>query len=326
MKPQGSTLTIDAGRGDPSSPEFFRPSWFGMTVVGRLSVFLGILAAALISSELFAQGSGRRPGTMGGGELSIPEGVRTQREVETRTGEMPYWTNPPAFARELFTFARVRYDKSPLGLRSRRTGGWTTDLPDSDINFSYRLQQMTAIRVEADGRILRLTDPDLNQYPFLFLSAPGALHVTEEEASALRKHLLNGGFLLMDDFWGEEEWQNCEEALARIFPDRRFAELPLTHPLYHGVFEIAAKHQNSNVRMGTDSERTGITWERPDGREVHHRAITDDEGRIMVLALHNTDTGDGWERENDNDYYFHNFSEKIAFPLGVNIVHYLLTH
>ena len=46
----------------------------------------------------------------------------------------------------------------------------------------------------------------------------------------------------------------------------------------------------------------------------------------MVLALHNTDTSDGWERENDNDYYFHNFSEKIAFPLGVNIVHYLLTH
>ena len=281
-------------------------------------------ASLVLAARVFAQG--RAPGAIGGGELVVPENVTSPREVETRTGDMPFWTNPPAFKKELFTFARVRYDKNFYAQRNRRTGGWTTDLPDSDINLSYRLQQMTSIRVEADGRILRLTDPALVGYPFLFLSAPGALDVTEDEARALRQHLLNGGFLLMDDFWGEAEWEQCAEAMAKVFPERKFAELPLTHPLYHGVFEITAKHQNANVRMGTDSQFTGVTWERPDAKEVHHRAITDDSGRIMVLALHNTDTADGWERENDNDYYFHNFSEKIAFPLGVNIIHYVMTH
>jgi hypothetical protein len=283
--------------------------------------------AAILPAVLLGQGSGRRPGAVGGGELRVPEDVKTAREVETRADvEMPSWTNPPAFSKELFTFARVRYDKNPFAMRNRRAGGWTTDLPDCDINLSHRLQQMTAMRVEADGRIIRLTDPELVNYPFLFISAPGALHVTEDEATALRKHLLNGGFLLMDDFWGEQEWENCEEALRTVFPDRKFFELPLTHPLYHGVFEISAKHQNANVNMGIRSERTGVTWEGEDGREVHHRGIADDQGRLMVLALHNTDTADGWEREGENDYYFHNFSEKIAFPLGINIIYYTMTH
>jgi hypothetical protein len=301
---------------------------FRTTLRSRAGAIALAFACALVpASILLAQGSGRRSGPIGGGELFVPEDVKTAREVETRTAEdMPSWTNPPAFKKELFTFARVRYDKNPFALRNRRTGGWTTDLPDCDINLSYRLQQMTALRVEADGRIIRLTDPELVHFPFLFISAPGALHVTDEEAAALRKHLLNGGFLLMDDFWGEQEWENCEEALRTVFPDRKFFELPLSHPLYHGVFEITAKHQNANVGKGTSSEHTGVTWEREDGQEVHHRGIADDQGRLMVLALHNTDTADGWERENDNDYYFHNFSEKIAFPLGINIIYYTMTH
>ena len=57
-----------------------------------------------------------------------------------------------------------------------------------------------------------------------------------------------------------------------------------------------------------------------------HAVILDGKGRLMVLATHNTDNGDGWEREGENDYYFHNFSEKIAYPLGINILFYVMTH
>ncbi len=264
---------------------------------------------------------------IGTGELELGPDVKTAREVETRTGDQPVWTNSPAFLKDVFTFARVRYDKRPPpGPWLPRTGGWTTDLPDSDINLAFRLQQLTSMRVDDAGRIIRLTDPELVDYPFLFLSAPGAIWFTDAEATALRKHLLNGGFLLMDDFWGEAEWENCATELKKVFPEREFFELPLSHPLYHGVFEIKAKLQCANLHLGTTSEQTGVTWERPDAHEVHHRAIVDDKGRLMVLALHNTDNGDGWEREGDNDYYFRNFSEKIAYPLGVNIVHYVMTH
>ena len=52
----------------------------------------------------------------------------------------------------------------------------------------------------------------------------------------------------------------------------------------------------------------------------------DDKGRIMVFATHNTDNGDGWEWEGNNHYYFEHFSEKISYPLGINIVFYVMTH
>ena len=46
----------------------------------------------------------------------------------------------------------------------------------------------------------------------------------------------------------------------------------------------------------------------------------------MVLAIHNSDVSDGWEREGENADYFALFSEPRAYPLGINIVFYLMTH
>ncbi|MFN0066258.1 MAG: DUF4159 domain-containing protein [Limisphaerales bacterium] len=284
-----------------------------------------LLASLLFASSVAAHAQERRGGPHRGGEIFVSEDTLTAREVPSRSTGFPDWTNAPSFAHDVFTFARVRYDKS-LHSGRRGSGGWTTYLPDADLNLSYRLQQMTALRVAPDGRLLRVTDAALRGHPFIFLSAAGSLNLGEDEVAALRRYLLNGGFLLMDDFWGEREWANCEAVFREVFPDRRFFELPLTHPLYHGVFEIKAKAQVPNVRMGIASEQTGVTWERQDAREVHHRGIEDDRGRLMVLALHNTDTADGWEREGESDYYFHNFSEKVAYPLGVNIIFYVMTH
>jgi hypothetical protein len=79
-------------------------------------------------------------------------------------------------------------------------------------------------------------------------------------------------------------------------------------------------------QYGTDSQYTGITWERPDAQEVHIRGIYDDKGRLCVIICHNTDNGDGWEREGDNEYYFREFAEKKAYPLGINIIFYAMTH
>ena len=59
---------------------------------------------------------------------------------------------------------------------------------------------------------------------------------------------------------------------------------------------------------------------------MHVRAMLDSKGRIMVIATHNCDNGDGWEREGEDDAFFHTFSERRAFPLGINIICYLMTH
>ncbi len=247
---------------------------------------------------------------------------RSARRFESHSTGTPVWTNTPGFERDVFTFVRVWYEHNRYGGR----GGWTTDHPDSDLNFSFRLQQMTSMKVDPDAWWIRLTEPELRDYPFIYIVEPGALSLDEREVIALRNYLLNGGFLMLDDFWGERDWRNVETVMRRVFPDRPFREIPLDHPIYQRPFLITEKGQVPNVHLGIESQFHGRTWEAPDAVEVHHRGIFDDQDRLMVIATHNTDNGDGWEREGENDYYFFNFSEKIAYPLGINIIFYVMTH
>ena len=60
--------------------------------------------------------------------------------------------------------------------------------------------------------------------------------------------------------------------------------------------------------------------------EMHVRAMLDDKQRPMIVAIHNSDVSDGWEREGENSVYFSQFSEKVAYPLGINIIFYFMTH
>ena len=221
--------------------------------------------------------------------------------------------------KDAFTFVRIIRDSKYVN----RGGPWTTDTPDSDLNLSFRLQQVTSIKVDPNGRYLRLTDPELVRYPFIYMVEPGSLSLNDEEVVALRKYLLNGGFLWVDDFWGEAEWEGMAEEIRKVFPDRKWVDLPLDHPLYHCVFDIKSKGQVPGMRVWATSH---VTWERPDAHETHHRVIFDDKGRIMIFATHNTDNGDGWEREGEDHYYFENFSEKISYPLGINVIFYVMTH
>jgi hypothetical protein len=199
------------------------------------------------------------------------------------------------------------------------------DAPDSDLNFSFRLQQMTSLKVNPDGLFLEITDKELFDYPFIYIVEPGRLTFTDEEIPILRRYLLNGGFLMFDDFWGEREWANFHEEIKRVFPDREPKDLPLEHPIFHCVYDLKSKPQVPGIDHVVGREGSEVTWERPDAKEPHYRGIFDDKGRMMVIICHNTDLGDGWEREGENEYYFRRFSEKEAYPLGINIIFYAMT-
>ena len=253
--------------------------------------------------------------------LSLAQNYR----YDYRAG-VPYWEPDAEFAEDVFTFVRIRWS-SGRGWRGRgRWGRWATDYPDSDLNFSYRLHQLTAMEVNPNGLILELTDPELFNYPFIYIVEPGSLRFTEDEVTALRQYLLNGGFLMVDDFWGEREWQNFEYEISRVFPNRVPEELPLSHPIFHAVFDLKEKPQIPNIGLALRGRSQGITWERYDAQEVHFKALYDDEGRMMAIICHNTDLGDGWEEEGVDKWYFHEFSEKKAYPMGINIVFYAMTH
>jgi hypothetical protein len=182
------------------------------------------------------------------------------------------------------------------------------------------------MQVNPAPKVIELTDPDLVNYPFIYIVEPGRMVFSEPEVEALRAYLLNGGFLMVDDFWGQAEWDNFYREIKRVLPDREPLELNIDHPIFHAVFELKEKPQIPSINVALAGQPYGITWEREDAQEVHYKAIYDDKGRMMVIICHNTDLGDGWEREGENEWYFREFSEKKAYPLGINIVFYAMTH
>ena len=252
---------------------------------------------------------------------------------EDRAG-VPDWKNNERFKQDVFTFVRLEYDSGYGGYGGfsggRRGGGgrWTTDWPDSDLNFSYRLQQLTSLKVNPEPISMRATDERLTDYPFLYMIEPGRLVFSEEEVVALRRYLMNGGFLMVDDFWGDSQWDNFYREIKRVFPDREPIELPIEHEIFRCVYRLKEKPQVPSIGAAQDGRPYGITWEEHGGdcRTVHYKAFFDDKDRMVAIICHNTDLGDGWEREGLDPWYFHEFSEKKSYPMGINIVTYAMTH
>jgi hypothetical protein len=259
--------------------------------------------------------------------VAVAQYRRGRREIDPSTidrGGVPEWKNDERFKHDVFTFVRVRYSSYGRGGWGGYGGGgrWATDYPDADLNFSFRLQQLTSIETDPNGKVLELTDPAIFDYPLLYLIEPGSMYLEEAEVAALRKYMLNGGFLWVDDFWGEREWENFYENIKRVFPEREPVELPLEHEVFHCVYDLKRKPQIPSIHAWYN----GQTTERHDAQEPHYRAIYDDKGRMMSLICHNTDTGDGWEREGVDPGYFKEFSEKWSYPMGINILVYAMTH
>jgi hypothetical protein len=227
-----------------------------------------------------------------------------------------------------FHFCRVMY-------RSRRFGfgnGWATDYPDADINLSIRLSELTRTRVsfgptgEPNHLIVRLTDEELFQCPFILMAEVGAAHLDEQEARQLREYLLKGGFLWVDDFWGRGAWTVWVEEISKALPPAEYpiVDLPPDHPLYRTLFELRGVPQIPSINFWLASG--GLTSERgADSAEVHVRGIRDERGRLMVLMTHNTDIADSWEREGDDPDYFYRFSVD-GYAVAINVLLYAMSH
>ena len=319
----------------------------------RKWLLVGTIAAlgAGICYAQYQRGAGRgrlRGGESEGGPFVWTEGsglvnedtVRTARETMTHSTGTPNWTNTSGFEKDVFTFARVVFKSNPRGAtgwggRGRRLGWWV-DYPDADLNFSYRLQQMTAMKVDPDCRVLKFTDPALSDYPLLYIEHAGYMQLRDEEVGALRKYLLNGGALFVNDFWSTQEWDGFEAQMNQVLPGRSWTNLPMSHPLFHCVCDL--KGPMNNLQVPTKQfwnpdydphdpdSRLQRVFRGEGSEDMHVRAWLDDQQRPMILVIHNSDISDGWEREGEDLDYFEKFSEKISYPLGINIVFYLMTH
>lgn len=223
---------------------------------------------------------------------------------------------------------RLMYPPHPHALFGRRGRGdwlqggtgWTVDYPRGDRHFAQILRRLTRIHVRSAEQPVNLDDgDDVYHWPWMYVNLPGSWLLTESQAEKLRDFLLRGGFLMADNFWGEEEWLIFEESMRRVFPDRPIEEIDDEDAIFHSVFNLSQRVQIP----GWYALRRGETY-RSGGVTPYWRGIRDAKNRLMVAISFNSDIGDSWEWADDPKYPEH--YSAIGMRLGVNYTVYAMTH
>lgn len=196
--------------------------------------------------------------------------------------------------RSAVTIGRLHYDGG---------GDWYAN-PSSLPNLLRAVRERTAIRTAAVERAVRITDPELWDLPYLYITGHSNIRLSDAEVPILRRWVVQGGFLHADDNYGLDE--SFRRELARVFPDRPLVEVPLDHPVYHLVYEFAAGMPKIHEHDGKPAQGFGIFI----------------DGRLAVFYSYQTDLGDGWE-----DAEVHGDSpekREAALRMGVNLFAYAM--
>lgn len=243
------------------------------------------------------------------------------REEPARAADIP---NDPDGAE--FHFARLIYGERGFGRGFRGRGSWTTDWPEAEHFFMQGITRLTRVdgaQVSvfngSGGQRISLEDDSVFDYPFLYAVEVGRWSFSPEEIAKLREYLLRGGFLIVDDFHGTDEWNGFATVMQRVFPDRPIVDIPEDAEVFHVLYDLDEKIQIP----GLAALYSGVTYER-DGYEPKWRGIFDDDGRLLVAINHNMDLGDAWEHADTPGYP--EPMTALAYRFAVNYVIYAMTH
>src|SRR5712675_374638 len=124
------------------------------------------------------------------------------------------------------TIGRLHYDGG---------GDWYAG-PSSLPNMLAAIRERTTLHVAERERIVTLRSADLWDIPYLFMRGHGNVHFSDEEVAILRRYLEQGGFLHADDDYGMDA--SFRREIQRVFPDHPLVEVPLTHAVYHLVYDL----------------------------------------------------------------------------------------
>jgi hypothetical protein len=211
-----------------------------------------------------------------------------------------------------FTFVRLRYGP-PTTVVSQRLS-WSHDYPAGERKFMSIMNEVSYLAPHIEEtNILGLDDPELFNYPVVYMAEPGYWTITDQEAVAFRAYLQKGGFVIFDDFAQYRGgWENFAAAFRRVLPEAQFFDLEPSHPVFHSFFEI---------------DSFDIVPQAYDAGSPIFRAVFEDNDptkRIAAMINYNTDISEFWEFAGTG---FRPISEtNEAFKLGVNFIIYGMTH
>ena len=200
----------------------------------------------------------------------------------------------PAPAAQL-TIARLQYDGG---------GDWYAN-PSSIPNLLKAINERTSLKVEPTEARIKLTDDRLWDHPFLHVTGHGDIKFSDAEITRLREYLNRGGFLHVDDNYGLDP--SFRKEMARVFPDRPLVDVPLTHPIYHIVYDFPAGLPKVHEHDGKPARGFGIFI----------------GNRLAVFYSYESDLGNGWEDQ--GTYNDPPALHEAALRMGVNLFVYAVT-
>jgi hypothetical protein len=225
-----------------------------------------------------------------------------------------------------FSWSRLRYTPAMgsdgyggFGGFGGRGGTWQRDYPKADRQFLVALNRLTRIQGRSTEQVVGLDNDDIFNYPFVYAVMVHTWTFSDDEAKRLREYLEKGGFLMVDDFHGTEDWENFMTGIRQVFPNRPVEDLTDKDEIFHVLYDMDDRFQVP----GEQYIRSGRTYEK-DGYVAKWRGIRDDKGRVVVAICHNMHLGDAWEWADDPEYP-EQFAS-MAFRVGLNYVMYSMTH
>jgi Domain of unknown function (DUF4159) len=240
----------------------------------------------------------------------------------------------PSFPKQAdFHFIRLEYTDLPqyhrgFGFSGRSgtgDGWWLVDWPEADDHFTTGIQRLTRIDT-GEPFHLRITDDRIFDYPWVYATQTGWWGLSDVEVLRLREYLLRGGFLVVDDFWGEEQWEVFRDTMQRVFPKQTISDISESDAVMHVLYDIRDKDRtfipgSRHLRTG---EGGGIVIQQPPGTAPAWRAMYDDRNRMVVAINYNTDVADAWEFADVPEYP--EAMTTLAYRYGINYIIYSMTH
>ena len=238
----------------------------------------------------------------------------------TATPDDSGYSVPPDNAQHAeWVFARFRYELNNEfgGLRGFQT--WAAHYPQSDREFASIVHRLTRLDAASTEQVVEANSDDLFNWPWLFVEDAGSWRINDQQAGRLRDYLLKGGFVMLDDTHGDAEWANLAHVLHSILPGRAIEDIPDDDEIFHALYDLGDRFQIPGTRFIWKG--TPYT---PDKATPKWRGIRDDDGRIMVVIVHNSDVGDAWALSDNPKYPVE--ASSLAFKLGINFIIYGMTH
>lgn len=203
----------------------------------------------------------------------------------------------------IFSLASAQnYTYKIAKLKYRGGGDWYAN-PTSLPNLIRFANEQLGTAIDPQEAIVDIASPEIFRYPFVHMTGHGNVVFSRADAENLRRYLVGGGFLHIDDNYGMDSY--IREEIKKIFPEADWVELPFSHPIYQQKF----KFRNGLPKI---HEHDGHP---PQGFGIFH------EGRLVIFYSYETDLGNGWE-----DAEVHNDPETLrlqALQMGANILQFV---